>query len=75
MLMRVLLIVLLTSCVRPIEININESRVENDSLRKEIKRRDGHLKVMIDKLIRSDISVDSVLHISIVDIGKIINNK
>jgi hypothetical protein len=77
--MRVLLIIfLLSSCVKHpgiIIINNEELKTENDSLREQIKRRDGHLSVMIDKLIRSDISVDSVLHISIVDIGKILNKK
>ena len=81
--MRVLLItLLLASCSRyaPVEtISSNtesiDLKIENDSLRKEIKRRDTHLMIMVDRLIMSDIQIDSVLHLSIVEIGKIMNNE
>lgn len=67
---RILFILLLLSCSRPVEVKVIRVK-ENDSLIKEIERRDKYLRVMVDRLIKKDYPIDSTLGKTIIEIGKL----
>ena len=67
---RLLFIFLLLSCSRPVEVKVIRVK-ENDSLLKEIERRDNYLRVMVDRLIKKDYPIDSALGKTIIEIGKL----
>ena len=72
--MRILIIsfLLISACSK--EIKVVQMKLEvgkDDSLRKEIHRRDCYLRVMTDRLISKDISIDSLLGKTIIEVGKL----
>ena len=72
--MRLLLIsfLLFSACSKEIKVIQMKVEVSNDdSLKKEIHRRDCYLRVMTNRLIGKDIPIDSLLGKTIIEVGKL----